>query len=98
MKAVFTSFHSASPIYISEYYPDTIVTFDSHLDLYFSSGFTGILRELIVRLPEHHMFIFLRPSAHILLREQCPEAEYYLVIPKERFKYEILPKLRKSLH
>jgi len=58
------------------------------LDLYFSLGFTGIIREFITRLPELYTFIFLRPSAHVLLREQCPEAEYCIVIPELRYKYE----------
>jgi hypothetical protein len=97
LEVVLTSFHSVTPYIISEYEPEVILIFDSHLDNYLATGVDGTLRALIYRLPDLHKYAVLRPSAHVLMRELNPNSLIYLVIPeccyreviRERFGVEV---------
>jgi len=82
MEIVLTSFHSVTPYIISEYEPEVILILDSHLDNFLSTWLNGTLRVSINRLPDLHKYAVLRPSTHVLMREQNPNSLIYLVIPE----------------
>ena len=74
------SFHSSSINYISEYFPDTVVSLDSHLDTFFF-GMTTKLLNAIDKMPSKIKDAILRPSAHALIRRIMPDIEIFLAIP-----------------
>jgi hypothetical protein len=78
--AVVNSFHSSSIDYIFEYFPDTVVSLDSHLDTFFF-GMTNKLLNAITKMPKKLKDAILRPSTHAMMRRIMPDTEIFLAIP-----------------
>lgn len=74
------SFHSSSLDYIFEYFPDTVVSLDAHLDTFFF-GMTNRLLDAVEKMPAKIRDAILRPSTHALMRRIMPDIEIFLAIP-----------------
>lgn len=79
-RVVVSSFHSTSVRYIEDYYPDLVISLDSHPDT-FVFGLTEKLMEVAESMPQKLRDAVLRPSAHALMRRRMPDVEIFVVVP-----------------
>lgn len=79
-RVVVSSFHSSSVGYIEDYYPDAVISVDSHPDT-FVFGLTEKLMEAAESMPQKLRDAVLRPSAHALMRRRMPDVEIFVVVP-----------------
>jgi len=79
-RVVVSSFHSSSVGYIEDYYPDAVISLDSHPDT-FVFGLTEKLMEAAESMPQKLRDSVLRPSAHALMRRRMPDVEIFVVVP-----------------
>lgn len=90
------SFHSSSIEYIDEHLPDTVVSFDAHLDTFFF-GMTNKLLDAIDDMPKKLRDAILRPSTHAMMRRIMPDTEIVLVIPWSSVWSNSVGKFKKAL-
>lgn len=79
-RAIVSSFHSTSVRYIEDYYPDVVISIDSHPDT-FVFGLTEKLMEVAESMPQKLRDAVLRPSTHALMRRRMPDVEIFVVVP-----------------
>ena len=94
-KVVFVnSFHSDSVRHIARAKPETVVSFDSHLDTYLWHGLLSKFDRIFGFLPELTRSVMLRASSHGLLRILAENSEIVIVQPEVCVFSNILEKLR----
>ena len=79
-RVVVSSFHSTSVRYIEDYYPDVVISLDSHPDT-FVFGLTEKLMEVAESMPQKLRDAVLRSSAHALMRRRMPDVDIFVVTP-----------------
>ena len=82
-KVVFVnSFHSDSVRHIARAKPETVVSFDSHLDTYLWHGLLSKFDRIFGFLPELTRSVMLRASSHSMLRFTLKNSEIVIVQPE----------------
>lgn len=86
-EAVVTSFHSQVPFSLSkiDYYPEAIVSFDAHLDVYFGT------KEILDLIPKDLRLAALRASSHTMLRRTFGELP--LLLKADGVSAELIPEM-----